>query len=577
MATYNWGYKPNIQNRYNFVINDTADDTKPSNAVYVALFGNDAIGNGSRLRPFLTIEKAMTVYGHLIVASGVYREYIAAVGNSYYGRAIYGDGDVVFDISYRGSMFPNSGFNGGFLYNIKVVGMGTGFFSSGDLTIIKDCTFDGCAPKNDGFSTSGELITSVINSTFSNFSNNFSFNLPAHFTVGLENCTFYKINNLHLDSATSCIFSDCNILVRPNSARPRYSLFYRCNFNFNANGIGGVLYPSIPDGYLNFDDIDSLRANFQALYPTYLNTFLSCKIADPRFNNENINDFSLSFDSPAKNMSYSGTYIGAQSIGYSIKANAAGGDFDLSTNTNLIFSENSILLANPALEGSIESNVIPNLIARELATAPVYGSYADRNGQYLDATEDLSSATVSASTKLRLNTPYLVENEAITYNGAMIQPGERFTTTDVLSFVSAGSGSCREILEAPQRHTIMARFSDGDTVLSSGTALAVGHWYYASGTVTHEGVTYTNQVFKATATSPFNGSGTVVLAMSNEAYRNYEPGIKLTSNNVGDVRTGEIIRGNGDPLYERGLSKEFPINARFIQFKYIIKVNNLKP
>lgn len=563
MATYNWSYKPGVPNKYGIEIADSADDVRPRNACYIALFGNDNTGNGSRIYPFKSYKRAkLSNTQYYVLASGVYREV-----NTYQEREKYivADGIVVLDNSY---LSVGGGDWTTDMYGVHFKAL-TVAIRLGYLT---DCNYDGLNVTS--FILYFPIFKSIIQNTGCYALNtnlqNFYFEQQGNNTFvnfNIENTSALSSDNVPVPIFCSSIFSRCKFQIDVNKPFGiMYSLFHNCQFKY-----------TIDDEYILINTTQQLLDFIARGNGFSTGSWQTCKVEDPKFNNEEIGDYSLSFDSPARNMSYLGSYIGAKSIGYSIKANAIGGGFDLSTNQNFNIADNSITLANPALEGSIESNVIPNLIARELATAPVYGSYADRNGQYLDATEDLSTATISVGANLISNTPYLVENAAITYNGAVIQPGERFTTTDVLSFVSAGNGSCREILEAPQRHTILARFSDGDTVLSSGTALAVGHWYYANGTINYEGIAYTDQVFKANTTNPFTGNGNVTLAMGNEAYQHYEPGIKLTSNNAGDVRTGAIIRGNGDPLYERGLSKEFPINARFIQFKYIIKVNNLKP
>jgi len=283
--------------------------------------------------------------------------------------------------------------------------------------------------------------------------------------------------------------------------------------------------------------------------------------------------------STAKNLSYFGTFVGAQSIGYGIKsrANEIDGDFDFSTAVNISVNNDSVQFINDSQIAQIETKVKPNLIARELGKAPIYGFNADRNGQYIDSIADLANTTILAGNLLNQSTPYIVENGAIVYNGSVIQPGERFTTGAEQSFSTESSGVCREILEAPQRHTIMARFYDGGLTKVAGEALTSGYWYYVTGTINYNGTAYTDQVFKAVDNNSFTGSGNVREAMTNQVYQHYESGIKFTSNNVGDTRTGVIIRGNGDPAYERGTGKEFPINARFIQIKYILAPNNLKP
>ncbi|MDB4918775.1 hypothetical protein [Mucilaginibacter sp.] len=324
-------------------------------------------------------------------------------------------------------------------------------------------------------------------------------------------------------------------------------------------------------------------AAYSAVFPVY-RTFVGCAINDPLFNNSAIGDFTLQFNSPAKNLSYFGTYVGAKSIAYPIKARAteSAGGFDFSTAVNLTVADDSITLTNPALDAQIDTHVIVNAIARELANFPSYGFNADRNGQYIDSIADLDTVTKSPTDTLNIPAPYIVETGAIVYNGATYQPGDRFTTVaGQTTFTTVASGVVREILEAPQRHTIMARFGDGGSTVTTGTALVVGYFYYVvNGSVTYDSVIYNaGSIFKAIDTNAFTGSGSVFIALSTEAFQHYEPGIKPTSNNTGDARTGSILRGNGDPAYVRGGLgvKEFPINAKFIQIRYYIRVNNLKP
>jgi len=313
-------------------------------------------------------------------------------------------------------------------------------------------------------------------------------------------------------------------------------------------------------------------------------SFTGCIITDPLFNNPSIGDYSLSFSSPAKNLSFFGTYVGAKSIGYQIKVSAteSTGNFDFSTNVNLAVANNSITLVDPTQNGSIKTNMIINSAGRQIQRFPIYGFNADRNGQYIDSIPDLDTIVKNAGDALTLTASYLVETGAITYNSVLYQPGDRLTTaTGQTTFTTSTSGTLREILEAPERHTIMARFSDGGASVSEGDSLVAGNWYYiVSGTITYDSIIYNaGSSFKAVDTTAFSGSGTVIVALSGETFQHYEPGIQPTSNNTDDTRTGAIIRGNGDPAYVRGGYgiQEFPINAKFIQLYYIINVANLKP
>lgn len=572
-ATYNWAYRPGINNKYNFNIPVTADNVRPSGFIYVALFGNDVTGNGSRQYPYRTMVKARTTSStdFLILGSGVYRE------NSNNINFLIGDGDVIIDQSFVNSQVGSVNVN---YFNIKFIGSGiTLIGGTGGAVIYTDCTFQYCRPDvNDATFT---------NCIFNNCAGTINLNSAGLIT---KNCTFYKCTDLKFSMNTSAIakyfniFQECNIAVTTAFFNVTYSLFYRCNFRFDGDWGGGVLYPLTPIGYNYYSDLVTLKAAYASAFPSTINPLVGCTVSDPLFNNLSINDFTLAFDSPAKNLSYFGTYVGCKSIGYPIKVRSAevSGNFEFSSAVNIVIADDSITLIDPAFNAQIDTNVITNTIGRELANFPSYGFNSDRNGQYIDSIADLDSLTKSTSDTLTVGVPYLVENGAIVYNGETYQPGQRFTTVvGQTTFTSVTSGVLREILEAPQRHTIMVRFSDGGANIPSGTALAVDNYYYVvSGTIIYNAVNYNSgSVFKAIDTNAFSGSGVVIIAFSNESFQHYEPGIKPMSNNTDDLRTGSIIRGNGDPAYVRGGIgiKEFPINATFIQIRYIIRINNLKP
>jgi hypothetical protein len=108
-ATYNWAYRPGVINKYNFNIPVTADNVRPSNAVYMALFGNDITGNGSREYPYKTLTKALNIANNLyvIISSGTYRE--AAIITTYQQNlTIVADGNVTIDVAYNGSLINNN-------------------------------------------------------------------------------------------------------------------------------------------------------------------------------------------------------------------------------------------------------------------------------------------------------------------------------------------------------------------------------------------------------------------------------------------------------------------------------------
>lgn len=579
-ATYNWAYKPGVGNKYGINITASADNVAPSNAVYVALFGNDITGNGSREYPYRTITFVSNNFNgrsvYVIVGAGVYRgELMSDAGST---NILVGDGDVFIDNSIIG----NSG--SVLLINIK-------FSSSAQLTTLNsfDSIIATSNPSNQNVIRGDSLIQgSLIYNipTFSIFGiNSLQVGNRGTYTGGFVNGynTYSNIPDLtlttggfsvnkYINHGYFSIFNSCNISIT-GDLNLDYSVFCNCQFR---TGITG--------SYTTINDLPTFLNFITAAYP-FNNSYQHCVFtSDVKFNNSSIGDYTLNFASPAKNTSYFGTPSGAYSIGYGIKASSATtiSGFDASSVNNLTIENDSITLIDTTQIASVESKVIPNIIQREIRSLPTFGFNADRNGEYVDSIIDLSTSAITASQSLTTPTPYLVNNGAIVYNGQTYQPGDRFTTiTGITAFTTTASGITFEILEAPERHTVMARFSNGNGIVTSGTSLNIGYWYYVdSGAVTYSGNTYSGgTVFKALNTSGFTGSGVVEAVMTGQTYQHYEINNKPYSNNVGNLRLGDIIRGNGDPNYVRGGVNvtEFPINAKFIQLKYIIQVANLTP
>ena len=588
-ATYNWAYTTGATNKYGITISSSADNVRPANAAYVGLFGNDITGNGSRQYPYRTLQKASTIItsssNYVIIGAGVYRELMTANANASY----IGDGDVTIDVSFFGS-FTNGSANAS-AYNIKFKGKGSDAGAGGAGGNCFDCTYDGLQPAGSNNLQAYVKNVIIINQGLNNI---FFGQAQTSPPFSIDSCTFYNNQSVIFSSNNSnypngCIFYKCNISSTSVSwmAKAQYCIFYQCNFKIT-NGVDTtipkVLYPSVPAGFTYYSDITSLRNAMVAYDSTIINPLPGCSITDPLFNNLAIGDFTLPFNSPAKNASYFGTPVGATSIAYNLQANATEslGGFDFSSNVNLNIANNSITIVDTTQTASIETKVIPNLIGREIAKLDTFGFNADRNGQYIDSIIDLSGATMSPSQALNVPFPYLVLSGAIVYNGNTYQPGDRFTTSGATGFTTSAGGVVQEIIEAPQRHTVMARFSNGYGNVTTGSSVSPNYWYYVnSGSVTYSGVTYTaSTVFKTHDFGTFSGSGVVTLAMlSGDTYQHYEIGTKPYSNNSGNTRTGVILRGNGDPAYVRGGINvtEFPINSTFIQLKYIFQVANLTP
>ena len=121
-ATYNWAYKPGVSNKYNIVIPAGDDTVRPAGFAYVALYGNDESGNGSRQLPFRTLTKGVTALspsgGTLIIGSGTYREVIGVTANVI---NLIGDGDVLIDYSYYVNIYFYTPVIGA-IYHVKFLG-----------------------------------------------------------------------------------------------------------------------------------------------------------------------------------------------------------------------------------------------------------------------------------------------------------------------------------------------------------------------------------------------------------------------------------------------------------------------
>jgi hypothetical protein len=572
-VTYNWSYKPGVANKYGLTIAASADDVKPSNCHYVAPWGNDITGNGSRQKPFRTPTNR-GANNFTILASGVYRS------NSVINLVspVVGDGNVVFDFSFAGNVSTDNQS----WYNVKFIGSGTTVVGAAGQNIMQDCIFDKCAPGGNNY-----LQRCVV----SNFDG--TFNLGPGVQNKRENTTFYRCRSIIIqhpflsNNISHYIFDKCNISFTNGFPNINYSLFYQCNIRFNSTpGTASPVYPNIPTGYTNYTSIGAMITDITTAFPIVSKPFEKCAVADPKFNNPSIDDFTLAFDSPARNMSYFGTFIGAYSItkALSVKSASSLSAFDNSSAVNLNISDNSLTLIDVENIASIVTKPIDNTLGRELQRLHTFGVNADRNGEYVDSTVDLANTTISAGTTLSVSTPYTVENGSITYDGGVYNAGQRFTSkpSSPGTFTTSTGGVVREILEAPARENVEGRFSDGALTTVDNTAtLEELAWYFVEGaSVTYNGNSYAVGAFLKVLTgiTSFTGSGLLRKVFSDtDAYFYFEINQKPTSNNVGNSRTGAIVRGNGDKDFDRTAANVFPINRKFIQLRYTIQVNNLTP
>lgn len=588
-VTYNWSYRPGVANKYGIVIPASTDDVRPAGVYYVAHWGNDITGNGSRIKPYKTIAKVNPLIANndvIVLASGTYRETPGATTQR--GTVTFvGDGNVICDGTALGGTPFSTHFDSKVLNIVfkNYLNLNGTFQNS-----YMDCEFNNFT----GLSLGNSLrnLYHFIGCVFKNCPYIYG---PVNLSTvnDFKNCTFYRCLNIQftnssgLDTFNSCIFYLCNINFSA-AQQLNYSLFYKCNVRFNATAptTPTVYYPSTPTGYSKVDTITDLRTAHISAFPAAVINFPNCVVADPLFNNEAIEDLSIGTNSPARNLSYFGTFVGAYSItkALAVKSSELVSAFDNSSAVNLNIADNALTLLDVEANASIVTKPIDNTAGRELQRLHTFGINADRNGEYVDSTADLANTTISAGTTLSVSTPYVVEVGAITYDGNVYNAGQRFTSKSSSpgTFTTSTSGVLREILEAPARENVEARFSDGALTTVDNTAtLEELAWYFVEGNaVTYNGNSYAVGAFLKVLTgiTSFTGTGLLRKVFSDsDTYFYFEINQKPTSNNVGNSRTGAIVRGNGDKDFDRIAANIFPINKKFIQLRYTIQVNNLTP
>ncbi len=208
-ATYNWAYKPGVINKYGLVVPASADNVKPLNWCYVAIFGNDLTGNGSRQLPFKTLTRAMAVqpvaYSYFVIGSGVYRELATINVGSINQITFLGDGDVTFDVSFIGSLVANCTVN---LYNLNFRGNGSSsYVVTGNYAgaVNADCVFDGCGVDDNWGWYNGGAVNCIFKNWFVGMFRN-----SVSGGGSIVSCTFHNCSNLEPNDKvkfTHCIFS----------------------------------------------------------------------------------------------------------------------------------------------------------------------------------------------------------------------------------------------------------------------------------------------------------------------------------------------------------------------------------
>lgn len=536
------------------------EQTRPTNIAYVAKWGNDTTGNGSRDRPFLTVATAKSVLtpgtpSMIVLGTGVYNTTLN-VGSSEQ-IALVGDGAVIIDgttfnnfitgsLSFVSFSFSNLTFNNfisiglslgtscySIVYNNCVVDKVTNVFIGSTSVLLSSNTFSNINLLEVSPLGGGAAFTYT---SFSKIERNNSF-------INIKNVRYIAQPLFIWSGGYYNVFKNCNIQYQATTYTD-YNVYHNCNFRFNTTaGTQPTGFPEdsgntyVPTGWMatrpttsaaiqagqvaaGFAGVGFANSIVQTDYPT-----------DPNFNNISLLDFTLKPTSPARNLAYEGTFVGAKSVGTPLvfRTIQANGNWNNSGATNLTVVDDSATLTTDS-NAVIESNVVDLGKDKVLRAISMLGLLGNRNGEWVDTSTDLDSVTTASGSNLLIaNQSYIVEVGTVTYNGVLYQVGQKFAViSGTLDYTPTGGGVVRKIIEAPNRVCYEMRISSVSAVDCSA-----------------------------------------------QSYFKYEFGVQPSVNKVGNVSSGAISKGNGDITFDRTVANVFLLSAQWIQIRLNVQNNNL--
>lgn len=577
MATYNWQTNPYFTtNRYK------------------APTGSDTTGDGTANKPYRTIQKCIDSGGvNIQCAPEVIREQWTGLPNLFFENGCIIDqfstvGRPPFGPIIAGGRFINSKtslLSGIRITNVFLKGSpGSGTWASNTFffSSISKRTVPELSEYNNG---SG----AIYNSTFINIV-----------------ITFSGINSVYPNGFNRCIFSGCDITcpnsVSASSVAYDFNLFHNCRYKFGNDTV--FLTQTQLETTYGVTGIDAVKAYHNAKFGSN-DVFNYSKVADPLFNAPDYDDYTLQMMSPARHMSYNGTFIGAKDIAFPTYAYAndlgqPSAFYNASANANTLVANNSISLArNPdgSAVGDGEITEKPRNLGKiyELKTNQSSYIFADRNREMLDTRADIDlSAPISAGTSLTNGVVYINEGGSVVYNGVTYINRSRITAVDsVQSFTTTEGAVLYAVLEYPNRYTNFIRHKQtipGTQIAAGTNVLTVGSWYRVlTNSIIWDGKTVpVGDSFQAvTGKRSFTGSGVVVEEFSEaDVYSEVIIDAPIKCRRVGNVSTGAIDTGtDGKPLtnghveYYNATNRpraEFSIFAAYIQKRWILNTKMLK-
>lgn len=550
-------------------------DSAYSNEQYVAPWGNDILGDGSRENPWKTPPSGNI---NLIIAPGVYYDHSFSLLRK--NTVMIGDGGVVtFDGRFQNFFFAG-GTQGSAAYkNIHIKNYNI-FTSSGstNTSIFERCFIEKISSDISSAGNGLQFVHSVLKGVTVNISTS-TYPKLNYNSTWIDSTVIFKTTGVQGFSEHN-IYSNCDIEVEYLINFENTLFDSSCAFWFQGGGMGSDETTfTAPTGATPADRLQNLRARCVTVYGgVEADYFKNCVVDDPQFNNSAIGDYTLRPTSPARNLGFLGSYVGAFDVGYQWRFHSVESESSWlnSEGTNVNVQDDLLQFSDYDLIATIEGKPKDFSQETELSFLPVISAMSWRNGENLGAS-DLATSTIAAGTGvLTTDTFYRVETGAITHNASVLNEGDTFKAVNG-DFTTTAGGVVREITKTPLRPSIAWRFSNGNgDSLGSGDTLIVDSWYQATGDVTYNSVARSaGEIFKCVSgTTSFTGSGTVeTIFSSSDSFHDYAIGIKPMSNNVGNMSSGAISAGNGDNGFD--FDNEFAIVCRYAQPKLTMQPDNL--
>jgi hypothetical protein len=487
-----------------------AENVRPSGWVWVAAWGSDIHGNGSRELPYASINKALWTHSETmtLIFNGVLRGVFART--TYNNVTFVGDGYAVLDGTTLGRILNGGGSSNTWFVGLEIKGY-QGIVPTYRTYFYKCNIHDTTLGNVSNYDTTMNrcLVYRLSGTNWLVTPGGSSFNTFVDSTILIDGAAYARY------AVTQNIFYNCSIHFAKVHTIMDYSMFFLCKFQFST---GGYTACNTMQAVLNLDAASPI-AN-----PT---RFEACDVQDPMFQDKNNADFSLKWTSPAKNFNYSGKHIGA------LGASKGQTLTDIEYTENIAIANGRATLIDPNAIGVIRFAIHDLGNEYELGVVNVAGIMGDRNGEYIDGACDLGDPVTEGQT-MEVGQAYVVQGGTINYNSQMYNLNTRvFCVAGATTFTTTESGFVRKILERPALLSVKMKThrSIGDVNTFNGLSW---HFYEIGKKVTcnRVGDVGTGAILRGNAALDFDRTPAKILPVF-ARYRQVE--IVLQVNNLASV------------------------------------------